>query len=67
MYQWLDNIPLIWAKIITAAGYVSMIVWAWFRPKGFILKGAPNNRTWRDLRIWASVFMGMQIFLYLFF
>ena len=67
MYQWLDNIPLIWAKIFTVVGYICMIVWAWFRPKNFILRGAPNNRIWRDLRIWASVFMGIQIFFYLYF
>jgi len=67
MYEWLASLPLFWAKIISVAGFVGMIIWAWFRPRNFIFQGAPDGRTWRDLRIWASLLMVIQILLYLSF
>lgn len=67
MYEWLVSLPLFWAKIISIAGFAGMIIWVWFRPRSFIFQGAPDNRTWRDLRIWASLLMLIQIIIYLIF
>ncbi len=67
MIEWLSKIPLGWGKIITIAGFAGIVVWVWIRPKIFILEGAPDDKWWRDLRIWASVAMGVQIVLYMIF
>lgn len=67
MTEWLRGLPLFLGKIIAIVGFVGMIIWAWFRPKGFILHEAPDQRKWRDLRIWASVLLGIQIIIYLSF
>ena len=67
MIDWLNSVPLFWAKVIAVATYVSIVIWAWLRPKSFIFQGAPDNRGWRDLRIWATVIMVIQIALYIYF
>ena len=67
MFEWLNNIPLFWGKIIAAIFFLVMIIWAWFRPKSFIFHQAPNTSRWRDLRIWASIFLGFQVVIYLIF
>lgn len=67
MAEWFSGIPLFWGKIIAVVGFAGMVVWAWFRPKSFIFQDAPDGRRWRDLRIWASVLMVIQICLYLSF
>ena len=67
MYEWLKSIPLFWGTITAVAGFAVMIIWAWFRPKSYIFKGAPDQRWWRDLRIWTTVLLGLQIIIYLSF
>ena len=62
---WLKDIHLIWAIVVTVAIYGIMIVWTWLRPKKFIFAGAPDNKRWRDLRIWATVLTVLQIVIYL--
>ena len=67
MNDWLSKVPLHWGKIVTLVGFAGMILWAWFRPKTYIYQGAPDNRKWRDLRIWATFALGAQILLYALF
>jgi len=67
MGGWLAGIPLIWGKIFAAVFFVGMIVWAWFRPRKYIYEDSPDGNRWRDLRIWATVLLGIQIVLYIVF
>ncbi len=67
MDEWLKSIPLYWGKITAVAAFVGIIIWAWFRPKKYIFQGAPDQRWWRDLRIWTTVLLGLQIVIYLSF
>jgi hypothetical protein len=67
MSEWLQGIPLGWGKVMAAVFFVGMIVWAWFRPRGYIFAAAPDQRKWRDLRIWATVLLGIQFVLYIVF
>ena len=67
MADWLASIPLWWGKVVAVVAFVGIAVWAWFQPRRFVLKGAPDNRNWRDLRVWASILMAIQIVIYLSF
>ncbi|HDM75713.1 MAG TPA: hypothetical protein ENG51_04495 [Deltaproteobacteria bacterium] len=67
MSNWFRNLPLFWALLIAVAGFLGMLIWAWFRPKAYIYQDAPDQRWWRDLRIWASLLMLIQIALYVVF
>ena len=65
MIEWLNDLPLYWAKIIGTVFFVCVIVWAVTRPKNYIFQGAPNGRIWRDLRLWAAVILLVQIIIYM--
>jgi hypothetical protein len=67
MVQWLEGLPLVLGKYIAAVFFIGMIIWAWLRPKEYIFEGAPDKSRWRDLRIWATVFLGIQAVLYIVF
>jgi hypothetical protein len=67
MAEWLAGIPLFWGKIIAVLALAGMVVWTWIRPKDFVMRGAPDSHRWRDLRIWASLLLAVQVVLYLSF
>jgi len=67
MMEWLEGLPLVLGKYFAALFFVAMIIWAWFRPSEYIFEGAPDKSRWRDLRIWATVFLGIQVVLYFVF
>jgi hypothetical protein len=67
MNEWLKSIPLYWGTVMAVAGFVAILVWAWFRPRDYIFRGAADRRWWRDLRIWATLLLILQIVLYLIF
>ncbi len=67
MIEWLKDLPLYWAKITGTIFFITIIIWAWTRPKDYIFKGAPDKKVWRDLRLWAVVVLTVQIILYITF
>ena len=67
MGAWLAGLPLVCGKIIAVFAFIGITIWAWRRPKSFIYQGAPDSHRWRDLRVWASILMVIQIVIYLSF
>ena len=67
MADFFASIPLVYAKIITCILYLLLAFWVLRRPKSYIYKEAPTESWWRDLRIWAILLIGIQIFLYIIF
>ena len=63
--QWLSQIQLFWAVVVTIVGYLGMIVWTVSRPKEYVYAGAPNRKLWRDLRFWATLLLVIQMVIYL--
>ena len=64
MSEWLAGIPLFWGKIVAVIFFVGMSIWAWFRPRQYIYEDSPDEKRWRDLRIWATVLLSIQVVLY---
>ncbi len=67
MGNFLRSIPLYWAKIIAGSLYALLAIWVITRPREYIYRGTPGKGKWRDLRIWAIILIGIQIFLYIIF
>jgi hypothetical protein len=67
MIEFLGSVPIFWAKIIAVITFSGGIWWTWIRPKSFVLKDSPDKKNWRDLRIWITVIMIIQIVVYLYF
>ena len=63
-FSWLAGLDLIWAVVITTAGYLALLIWSLARPAEEILAGAPDRARWRDLRLWILPLLLIQIGLY---
>ncbi|KPJ90445.1 MAG: hypothetical protein AMS18_10900 [Gemmatimonas sp. SG8_17] len=67
MGEWLAGLPLWWGKVVAVVCFAGVAVWAWRRPRSYIYNDAPDEHRWRDLRVWASVLMAIQVLVYLAF
>jgi len=65
--NFLNRIPLFYAKILVGSLYLLLLFWVLRRPKEYILRETPTKKGWRDLRIWAVVLIVFQIALYIIF
>lgn len=66
-FEWLKDVSPTWGAAMHALALAALIVWAWTRPRGEILEGAPDDAGWRDLRLWIVPLAAIQIGLYFFF
>lgn len=67
MQEFLNGLPLWYAKIGAIIIFLIVLAAAWLLPKNFIFNGAPNNKRWRDLRLWATILVAFQLIIYTFF
>ncbi|MFW5861465.1 MAG: hypothetical protein ACOCWZ_04375 [Spirochaetota bacterium] len=67
MIDFIHSLPLWTAKIGAAVIFGGILLMAWVLPRGFIYQGAPDNSNWRDLRIWATLLILIQLGLYAIF
>lgn len=61
------ELPVAWANYISIAGFLFLAVVVWSIPKKLIYADAKDDARWRDIRIWASVLIVIQLTLYLTF
>jgi len=64
-FEWLAGVDVDWGVGITVALYLVLLAWTVTRPRRKILRGAPDNAGWRDLRWWVAPLLLVQIALYL--
>jgi len=67
MINLLSQIPLTWVSVIIMILFLSLIIWMWLTPREYILKSSPDNKRWRDLRIWGTLIIIVQVVIYLIF
>ena len=61
------TLPTEWANYLSMAGFLVLGVLVWAIPKHLVLAESPDTRRWRDLRLWASVLISVQLVLYVLF
>ena len=61
------NLPTEWANYLSMLGFVILAVLVWAIPRHLVLAESPDARRWRDLRLWASVLISVQLVLYVLF
>ncbi len=62
---WLGSLPMSVAMVCAIGLYLIAIVWVWTLGREFVFRGAPDQKRWRDLRIWATLVVIPYIALYL--
>ena len=63
--QWLATLPMGFAMACALGLYFVAVVWVWTLKKEFVFRGAPDRKSWRDLRVWATLVVIPYVFVYL--
>ena len=63
----MSTLPLVWANFVSMGLFALLAVLIWFVPRHAVMSESPDQRRWRDVRIWAIVLIGIQITIYLTF
>ena len=66
-FDWLRWIPLNGARGIILAMYLVILMAIWLLKTEYIFQGAPNQKWWRNLKLWATLAIGSQLFVYAYF
>ncbi len=67
MTEIIYSLPLMYAKIAAMFIFLIMVAVAWLLPYDFVIKGAPDRKRWRDLRLWATLLTIIQLVIYYIF
>ena len=61
----LESLPVAWALPLSVLAFLVLLAIVWRLPRSIVLRGAPDDAPWRDLRLWATVLVCVQIGVYL--
>ena len=59
-----DAWPQVWASVITVVLFGGILIGTWWLRREVIFEDAPDQNSWRDLRIWATVLIFIQFCIY---
>ena len=62
--DWLGQLSMSTAVACAVGLYLLALVWVWTLNRRFIFRGAPDRRSWRDLRLWATVVLSPYLAIY---
>lgn len=60
-------IPLWGVRAVVIATFIGMAVWAMSLPRAYAFKGAPAEKWYYDVRLWAVLVLACEILPYVFF
>ena len=63
----MDNLPLWWASLGTVIIFLVLLILNWTVRKTSFMSDAPDEANWRDLRVWATVLIFIQLAIYFVF
>lgn len=58
------NLPLAWANYLSMLIFLGLLVLVWSIPKKSLQEDAPDQSRWRDIRLWATALIGIQLLVY---
>jgi hypothetical protein len=62
-----EQFPQWWAYVFTVVLFFLLLAGSWLIPRKEILADAPDQARWRDIRIWATVLIAVQLLIYFMF
>ena len=63
--NWLGQLPMSVALGCAIALYAIALTWVWSLRREFVFRGSPDQKPWRDLRIWATIVVIPYVAVYL--
>ena len=67
MVEWITQLPIWWANVITLVLFVSIGAAVFLIPRESLFTDAPDRSGWRDLRWWALGLVVVQLGIYTLF
>ena len=64
MSAWLQSLPVAWAAPVSMLAFVALLILLWCFPARHIYGDAPDRARWRDLRIWGTALILIQLGIY---
>ena len=64
MADWLSDLPVWWANLITVVLFIAIAVCCFLVPAKAVIADATDRRRWRDLRWWALALITVQLGIY---
>ena len=61
------DLPVVWANYLSIVGFIFLLLIVWLIPKRLIMTEASTTARWRDIRLWATGLILLQIALYITF
>ena len=58
------DLPTEWANYISMAGFLLLAGLIWLIPKKLIFSEAKDHSKWRDIRVWATELIIIQLGIY---
>ncbi len=58
------ELPVAWANYLSIFGFLCLAGLVWLIPRHRVYAEAPDQAKWRDIRIWATVLICVQLILY---
>lgn len=58
------ELPVAWANYLSILGFLILGALIWRIPRHLVYAEAPDQARWRDIRIWATVLVAIQLMLY---
>ncbi|MBN2088782.1 hypothetical protein JW964_04180 [candidate division KSB1 bacterium] len=66
-FDWLYGLPLLWGRLIILLMYFTILIVVWLIKSDYIYLGCPDRKWWRNLKLWATLAIGTQLFVYAYF
>lgn len=63
----LASAPVAWALPLSFLCFLLLLALVWTIPASVVRRGAPDEARWRDLRIWATALVLLQLGIYVAF
>ncbi|HSG88822.1 MAG TPA: hypothetical protein VLA56_06395 [Pseudomonadales bacterium] len=61
----LESLPLAWAMPAAFVAFTVLVGVIWCIPRDVVMADAPTASRWRDLRLWATLLVVLQLAIYL--
>ena len=65
-FQWAADFSTGTIRAIFIAFFALVLIFVLMQKRDFVYEGAPDDKAWRDLRVWAAAVLVLQGGLYLF-
>lgn len=64
MPEWLAELPVWWANVITVVLFLLIAAGCFLVPRRVFMMDAPDQARWRDIRWWALALILIQLGIY---